>query len=113
MVTAYAKMNESDVSLRWGKASLDIYLNVYNGGVRCALYGAEMAMMERYDEEATSEATIICRNDDQDALAGAVAEKSSDETKLETLNISWFAMSSSNDRNDRSTSTSRDSPSRA
>ena len=49
---------------------------------RCPLYGAEMAMMERYDEEATSEATIICRNDDQDALAGAVAEKSSDETNL-------------------------------
>ena len=37
MVTAYAKMNESDVSLRWGKASLDIYLNVYNGGVRCTV----------------------------------------------------------------------------
>ena len=81
---------------------LHIGVGRYTAAVADA-HSTEVAILERHGEEATPGNTIVYQRDDQHAMAGAVAEESSDETLME----SWVAVATSYDCSGRSAQLTR------
>ena len=81
---------------------LHIGVGRYTAAVADA-HSTEVAILERHGEEATPGNTIVFQRDDQHAMAGAVAEESSDETLMK----SWVAVATSYDCSGRSAQLTR------